>query len=755
MIDTVVDGVTGVHVPPRDPERLAAALRGAARRRRRARRTGPRRRAPRAARCTTGTASPRRRSTSTPGSPPGPAARRGGAGASSASPSRASTSPRAARAPLDGARASRPSALDALGRASWPARLLGGGRLLAPATAAAPPQAQHLTAELVGRYRDRAPAAQRDLRCTPTRRRSPRSPTTTASRRLRPAGARARPARRRAGRDLDLGPQRRTCSPPRARAHESAGMTVWGADRRGAEPARRRCATRPSRCPAPSDATVQELHLVALHVLCCAVDRTSALRRPRRTPGGARMSGVPPAGRRRRRPARPRRRRQRRAASRPTRRCRSSTQTAVRGGPAAPASPPPLAAADGRDGHAGHRAGRRRRRADELRGALDAAGVERRRPRPATAPTPEKIRMRAGGRSLLRLDRGGAAGAVGAADRGAARGDRLGRRRILVADYGRGVAAAAGRPGGARRAPRRSSRRVGPAPARPGAGARRPLVHAQPRRGRGAQPATRRPRRRRGRAPARRRSRGAGGPTAVVRDAAAPRRRARRARAAADTSSPRATVTGGDPCGAGDRFASRLPPGARWRRTRLERRRAAARWRGGGRGAGDGRFARGRTGGDDAGGTRRAAPAAGRSSPPAAASTCCTPATSRTLEAARALGDCLVVVPQLRRLGPRASRARTGRSSPRRTAPRCSRALRLRRRGRRLRRGHAGRGAAAPAPGRLGQGRRLRDRRPARGRGWSRAGAARVDRCPYLDGPLHHPTIAAERRPRQATVTEY
>src|SRR5690606_9408897 len=26
MIDTVVDGVTGVHVPPRDPERLAEAL---------------------------------------------------------------------------------------------------------------------------------------------------------------------------------------------------------------------------------------------------------------------------------------------------------------------------------------------------------------------------------------------------------------------------------------------------------------------------------------------------------------------------------------------------------------------------------------------------------------------------------------------------------------------------------------------------------------------------------------------------------
>lgn len=57
-----------------------------------------------------------------------------------------------------------------------------------------------------------------------------------------------------------------------------------------------------------------------------------------------------------------------------------------------------------------------------------------------SGPTCEKIRLRCSGQSLLRLDRGGAPAAVGSAgDR--ARAALNGAAAILVADYGRGVAA--------------------------------------------------------------------------------------------------------------------------------------------------------------------------------------------------------------------------------------------------------------------------------------------------------------------------
>jgi D-beta-D-heptose 7-phosphate kinase / D-beta-D-heptose 1-phosphate adenosyltransferase len=57
--------------------------------------------------------------------------------------------------------------------------------------------------------------------------------------------------------------------------------------------------------------------------------------------------------------------------------------------------------------------------------------------------TPEKIRLRAGTRSLIRLDRGGARGRIGPAD-GAVGGVLSGAGAVLVADYGRGVAAQEG-----------------------------------------------------------------------------------------------------------------------------------------------------------------------------------------------------------------------------------------------------------------------------------------------------------------------
>jgi D-beta-D-heptose 7-phosphate kinase/D-beta-D-heptose 1-phosphate adenosyltransferase len=77
-----------------------------------------------------------------------------------------------------------------------------------------------------------------------------------------------------------------------------------------------------------------------------------------------------------------------------------------------------------------------------LRGLLEAAGVEV-VDLGLAGQTPEKIRVRAQGRSLLRLDRATRPGVVGPLDR-AGRRALAGAGAVLVADYGRGVA---GEPG--------------------------------------------------------------------------------------------------------------------------------------------------------------------------------------------------------------------------------------------------------------------------------------------------------------------
>jgi D-beta-D-heptose 7-phosphate kinase/D-beta-D-heptose 1-phosphate adenosyltransferase len=77
-----------------------------------------------------------------------------------------------------------------------------------------------------------------------------------------------------------------------------------------------------------------------------------------------------------------------------------------------------------------------------LRGLLELAGVEV-VDLGLAGPTPEKIRVRADGRSLLRLDRGTRPGRVGPLD-GAGRRALAGAGTVLVADYGRGVAAEPG-----------------------------------------------------------------------------------------------------------------------------------------------------------------------------------------------------------------------------------------------------------------------------------------------------------------------
>ncbi len=75
----------------------------------------------------------------------------------------------------------------------------------------------------------------------------------------------------------------------------------------------------------------------------------------------------------------------------------------------------------------------------ELAGLLDAAGVDV-VDLGLDGPTPEKVRVRSGGRSLIRFDRGVRPGRVGALTE-AARRALGGAGAVLVADYGRGLAA--------------------------------------------------------------------------------------------------------------------------------------------------------------------------------------------------------------------------------------------------------------------------------------------------------------------------
>jgi D-beta-D-heptose 7-phosphate kinase/D-beta-D-heptose 1-phosphate adenosyltransferase len=79
---------------------------------------------------------------------------------------------------------------------------------------------------------------------------------------------------------------------------------------------------------------------------------------------------------------------------------------------------------------------------EELRGLLDDAGVEV-VDLGLRGATPEKVRVRAQGHPLLRLDRGGPPGAVGPASDAAA-GALEAAPAVLVSDYGRGVAAEPG-----------------------------------------------------------------------------------------------------------------------------------------------------------------------------------------------------------------------------------------------------------------------------------------------------------------------
>ncbi len=147
--------------------------------------------------------------------------------------------------------------------------LVGGGRLLCAGNGGSAAQAQHLTAELVGRYRDDRPALSAIALHAETS-----SVTAIAndygydSVFSRQVQAHGRPG------DVFLGLSTSGRSGNVLAAMEAArdgGLTVWALT--GAGPnAMTELADDAVTVTAPATATVQEVHQVAVHLLCAAVD---------------------------------------------------------------------------------------------------------------------------------------------------------------------------------------------------------------------------------------------------------------------------------------------------------------------------------------------------------------------------------------------------------------------------------------------------------------------------------------------------
>lgn len=149
-------------------------------------------------------------------------------------------------------------------------RLSGGAKLLAAGNGGSAAQAQHLTGELVGRYCEDRPAFSAICLTAETS-------TLTALINDYPAGelyARQVEAHGRAG-DVLVLMSTSGRSPnvvAAAKRGREQGMEVWAFT--GPEPNDLAdCAHAVLSVDAPATATVQELHLVALHVLCAAFDR--------------------------------------------------------------------------------------------------------------------------------------------------------------------------------------------------------------------------------------------------------------------------------------------------------------------------------------------------------------------------------------------------------------------------------------------------------------------------------------------------
>jgi D-sedoheptulose 7-phosphate isomerase len=147
--------------------------------------------------------------------------------------------------------------------------LLDGGRLLATGNGGSSAQAQHLTSELVGRYRDeRTPFSAISL-CAET------SSITAIANDYGFAEAFARQVRAHGrGGDVLLALSTSGKSPnvlAAVTAARQAGLTTWALTGPGPNPLADRC--HEALCVGASDtATVQEVHQVVVHLLCAAVD---------------------------------------------------------------------------------------------------------------------------------------------------------------------------------------------------------------------------------------------------------------------------------------------------------------------------------------------------------------------------------------------------------------------------------------------------------------------------------------------------
>ncbi|MFY9929228.1 MAG: SIS domain-containing protein [Streptosporangiaceae bacterium] len=149
--------------------------------------------------------------------------------------------------------------------------LVAGGRLLACGNGGSAEQAQHLTAELVGRYQEeRQPLAALTL--------THDMAAVTAIGNDYGAGqifARQVRAHGRPG-DLLVCLSSSGRSPNVIAAAEAAagiGMTAWALTGPGPNPLADACAEAVT-VDAPMTSTVQEVHLAAIHILCAAVDAT-------------------------------------------------------------------------------------------------------------------------------------------------------------------------------------------------------------------------------------------------------------------------------------------------------------------------------------------------------------------------------------------------------------------------------------------------------------------------------------------------
>ena len=161
---------------------------------------------------------------------------------------------------------------------SLAARLVAGGRLLAAGNGGSAAEAQHLTAELVGRFdRDRRPFSAIALHADTSSLTAIGNDYGYAEVFARQVEAHARPGDvlvllSTSGRSENL--------LRAARAGVRAGAAVWGMTGPAPNPLAAACDE--AVCVPGCTSTVQELHLVLVHLLCAAVEEALAVPLPRR-----------------------------------------------------------------------------------------------------------------------------------------------------------------------------------------------------------------------------------------------------------------------------------------------------------------------------------------------------------------------------------------------------------------------------------------------------------------------------------------